>query len=344
MKSIKDLIYFDYEKAKSINSQLSGGLISEITRAIENEGGLDSELGIDIKLFKASIGSKDKERTVSTEKIELYHELLNQVEEQLTSNGILKDLNKEYENGNGSFNDFLQGVPNFTYIKSHGWSSFEDYERFKKIMSNFNDIQRLIYTSGLEGNPEIIGLRKQINDLKKGLKKVNNPKELARLKAIEKTFDETLEKHSDASLLDETFVERVKVFLDTFSPNRLNFRLLPFDIHSNFQILANLKSEYLVNGDFENLIYTYGSRPNVKITAFGIISSCPQLKDVRVDHNDEFLSYDEADFTEEINYNRAFRNVFSTFENFEKFFFVPSYPKIAINPIAIYREVIIDGK
>jgi hypothetical protein len=92
MKSIKELIYFDYEKAKSINSQLSGGLISEITRAIENEGGLDSETGIDIKLFRAKAGTKDREKTVNTEKIELYHELLNQVEEQLTSKNVLNNL------------------------------------------------------------------------------------------------------------------------------------------------------------------------------------------------------------------------------------------------------------
>ena len=37
MKTIKDFIYFDYEKAKSLQSQLGGGLLNEITRAFENE-------------------------------------------------------------------------------------------------------------------------------------------------------------------------------------------------------------------------------------------------------------------------------------------------------------------
>lgn len=339
MKSIKDLIYFDYEKAKSLNSQLSGGLISELTRAIEKEGGLDAETGIDIKLFKAKVGGSEREKSVSTEKIELYHELLNQIERQLTEKDILKNLNTTFETSGGSFNDFLLKLPNFTYVKTSGWSSFEDYERFKRIMANFNDIQRLIFSSAIENNPGIITIKKQINDLKRGLKKVPNPKEAIRLKAIEKNFDEELEKASDASFLDETFIERIKIFLDTFTPNRLNFRLLPFDMFSEFQILANLKSEYLVNGDFENLIYTYGSRPNIKLTAFGIISSCPQIEDNRVNHSDEFLSYDDDELTEDMVYNKAFRSVFNSFENFEKFFFVPRYPKIAISPIAIYREV-----
>jgi hypothetical protein len=255
---------------------------------------------------------------------------------------ISYNLNNSYENDGKSFNDFILELPNSTYIKANGWSSFEDYERFKRIMSNFNDIQRLIYTSVLENNPEIIALRKQINDLKKGLKKAPNPKDSIRLKAMEKNFDELLEKSSDASLLDETFIERVKIFLDTFTPNRLNFRLLPFDIFPEFQILANLKSEYLVNGDFENLIYTYGSRPNIKLSVFGIISSCPQPRDNRIDHNDEFVGYNDEELTAEMTYNRAFRSVFSSFENFEKFFFVPIYPKIAVSPIAIYREVIFE--
>jgi hypothetical protein len=106
-----------------------------------------------------------------------------------------------------------------------------------------------------------------------------------------------------------------------------------------FQILSNLKSEYLVNGDFENVIYTYGSRPNIKLTVFGVITSCPSELDQRVDLNDEFLAFRDDELSEEANFDKIFRNVFSSFEAFEKFFFVPSYPKIAVSPIGIYREV-----
>jgi hypothetical protein len=207
-------------------------------------------------------------------------------------------------------------------------------------MSNFNEIQRLIYASGIENNPEIIKQKQEINELKRGLKKANNHKELARLKAIEKQFDKTIQENTEANLLDETFVERVKTFLDTFTPNRLNFRLAPFDSFPEFQILSNLKSEYLVNGNFDNVIYTYGSRPNIKLTVFGIITSCPSEVDERVDLNDEFLAYEDDELSEAANFDKIFRNVFSSFEAFEKFFFVPSYPKIAVSPIGIYREVI----
>jgi hypothetical protein len=216
MSSIKDLIYFDYDKAKSLSSQLNGGIINEITRAIEEEGGINSDIGFDIKILKGNIGASDKEKNIRTERIELYHELLNEVENQLSEKKLLKNLNHSLRDDGKSFNDFLENVPNYTFVKANGWSSFEDFEWFKTIMTNFNEIQRLIYVSGIENNPEIVKQKQEINELKRGLKKANNQKELARLKAIEKQFDKTIQEHTEANLLDETFVERVKTFLDTF--------------------------------------------------------------------------------------------------------------------------------
>lgn len=345
MKSIKDLIYFDYDKAKSLNSQLKGGIVSELTRSMGEEGANSSEIGFDIKVLKGKVGGTDKENTLRTEKIEIYHELLNEIEKSLFEKKILTDLNEEFDQSGASFNDFLKTVPSFTYIKSTGWSSFEDFERLKIIMNNFNEIQRLIFASALENNPEIIQLKEQINDLRKEIKastKNNKTAELKKLHAIEKNFDKTIEKESGAVFLDEIFIDRVKTFLNTFSPNRLNFRLAPFDIFSDFQILANLKSEYLVNGSFENVIFTYGSRPNVRLSVFGIVTSCPQKEDVRVDLNDEYLGYEEDELKDEAAFEKAFRGVFSSFEAFENFFFVPTYPKISVSPIAIYREVKIE--
>ena len=107
MNSVKDLIYFDYDKAKSLNSQLSGGIVSEITRAIEEQGGLQSEFGFDIKLLKAKVGATADEKTIKTERIELYHELFNEVENKLTDKKVLKDLNQALTTDGKSFNDFF---------------------------------------------------------------------------------------------------------------------------------------------------------------------------------------------------------------------------------------------
>lgn len=319
MNSIKDLIYFDYDKAKSLNSQLNGGLLKQLTKTIEEESGANGEVGIDIKVFKAKVGNNDKDKEIRTETIEIYHELLNQIESSLDKNNILVDLNENFEKGQGNFNDFLSDVPNFKYIKATGWSTFEDFERFKNIMTNFNEIQRLIYGSALENNPEVKKVKEQINELKIDLKKrPNSQKDLIRLNVLEKNYDKEIEKQMQSNFLDENFIDRVHTFLDTFSSNRLNFRLAPFDYFNDFQILANLKNEYLLNGNFNDIIYTYGSRPNIKLSIFGVITSSPQKNDQRIDLNDEYLGYDNNELSESDIFIKAFRNVFASFEAFEK--------------------------
>jgi hypothetical protein len=343
MSSIKDLIYFDLEKARSLISQLKGGLISEISRAFEDESETSSGIGFDLKLISGKTGASERERVVKTEKIELYHELLNEIESKLTEKSYLTNISSSFYEGKGSFNDFMEIVPSMTYIKATGWGQFEDFQRFKRILSNFNDVQRLIFESQVTSNPEIAQLREQLKDAKKDANQIKDKnaksKEVIRLKHVEKNLDKALTMKTDITLLDESFIEKVKIFLDTFSPNRLNFRILPLDEFYEFQILSNLKEKYIIDGDFESIIYTYGSRPNIKLTVFGVITSCPPKEENRVNPNDEFILYNDSELTAEQIFDKAFRNVFSSFEAFEKFFFVPTYPKIAVTPIAIYREI-----
>jgi hypothetical protein len=296
-----------------------------------------------VKIIKGNIGEKSREKSIKTEKISIFHEMLNSIEKDLLKNELLTHINNKFENSGLSFNDFMDEIPNYSYIKATGWGGFEDFERFKRIFSNFNDIQRLIYESQLLDNPELISLRQQLEDAKKAANRNKDrnskTKDLAKIKAIEKNIDKLLKEETEVHLFDEGWIEKVKTFLDTFSPNRLNFRLLPLDDFGEFQILANLKDKYMLDGSFENTIFTYGSKPNIKLTVLGIITSCPRKEDIRVKHSDEFLAINESELSDEIYFEKAFRNVFDSFEAFEKFFFVPNHPKIAISPIAIYREV-----
>ncbi|WP_153038432.1 DUF6414 family protein, partial [Balneola sp. EhC07] len=230
MKSIKDIIYLDIEKSKSLISQLKGGVINEISKVFEEENTLEGELGLDIKIVKIGGKEFDTERTIKTEKVELFHEMINEIESQLKEVDSLSDLNELYKEFENDIETFFKLLPNLNYIKATGWANFEDYERFKNIYTNFNEIQRLIFHSVIIDNPEIVEIRKQLNDAKKNAKTNTNrnavSKELAKITSLEKRFDIQLESLTGISLQDEDYIERMKIFLDTFSPNRLNFRLL----------------------------------------------------------------------------------------------------------------------
>lgn len=104
-------------------------------------------------------------------------------------------------------------------------------------------------------------------------------------------------------------------------------------------LLTTRRDLHIQRITFDNIICVYGNRPNIKLLVFGIITSCPPKTDSRVDLNDEYLGYADEELKDEIHFEKAFHNVFASFEGFEKFFFVPSYPKISLSPIAIYRGV-----
>ena len=341
MKSFKDLIYFDVERARSLISLLDGGLINEISKAFEDASGSNGFFTVDVKIVKAKFGNTDKEKTITTQKIEVFHEMINEIEKKLDEHSLLNNLNSEFEKGGISFNQLMDKIPSMNYIKSTGWATFEDVERFKNIMGNFNDINRFIHRSPLVNSEEVKAVRKTISEAKEKLKSTTDSKARnllnSQIKTLEKKLNDILDSSTKDDAIDKEFVDGTQKFLDTFSPERLNFRLIPFDNHIQFQVLANLKSKYIIDGDFNSIIYTYGTRPNIKLTCFGIITSAPRENDIRINPNNELDEIDYKHGTER--FDLAFRNVFAAFEQFEKFFFTPQFPKVAISPIAIYREV-----
>lgn len=341
MASIKDFIYFDYDKIKSISSQISGGLVQEISHAFEDESSLDGNMGFNFQILKGNAAGKSVEKIIKTEKIELYHEILNQLENDLFEKNLLTNINESFYNGKKSFNDFKKDFENFSFIKATGWFKFEDFEKLKLISSNINEISKFINYDDFKSNKELNLLREQLNDKRKEIKNNKSPnhKDFLQLSTIEKKIDKLVAEQFNITFFDEVWIEGLKTFLDTFSPNRLNLRVQPFDEFNDFQILSSLKEEYLTTGNYDRIIYTYGSRPNIKLTIFGILTSCPTEIDKRTHPDDEFLYYDESELTESQRFEKAFRSMFSTFENLDKFFFVPTYPKIGIYTLAIYREI-----
>lgn len=142
MNSIKDLIYFDISKAKSIISQLNDGLINEISRAVEDENEENAGIGFDVKIIKGNLGEKSKEKTIRTEKISLFHEMLNSIEKDLYENDLLISINSAFDNWEGSFNDFMDEIPKLSYVKATGWGVLrilKDLNEYSQISMKFKD-------------------------------------------------------------------------------------------------------------------------------------------------------------------------------------------------------------
>ncbi len=119
-------------------------------------------------------------------------------------------------------------------------------------------------------------------------------------------------------------------------PNRINLRTYPFEQNSRFEILSNLKRECFVDSDLENVTFAYGTRPNVRLTVLGMITSIPS-KDNGV--FDPMANLEENSGGDEDQFEVSFRRMFRAFEAFERFVRFSHYPNVTVYPIAIYQRL-----
>src|SRR3989339_419598 len=124
--TVRDLIYFDFEKAASLYSQVEGGLIQETRSESEKTKEIHNLREYDLKVFKPEFGNISSENKSQIESRILHHDLLIKVEKMLFNNGFALDVNQVCHQNNI---DFIRSeLTGFSYVKSEGWAVIEDYE------------------------------------------------------------------------------------------------------------------------------------------------------------------------------------------------------------------------
>ena len=88
-----------------------------------------------------------------------------------------------------------------------------------------------------------------------------------------------------------------------------------------------------------NVIFAYGTRPNVHLTIFGLITSLPTSDNTGFNPWEEFQNRLTSNGSDEDAFQAALGNVFSSMEGFEKFVRFARYPNVTIYPIAVYRSI-----
>ncbi len=340
--TIHDLIYFDFEKASSIWSQFQWGQSQSITttqddivdKKVKGSLGFPGYAG-----FSGEKGQNEKTSIIET-KI-LHHDLLNRVEALLLDADLVIDLDKGINKDETSPEVVRSAIGVKPYVKAHGWSVIEDYIRILSVIAKFPNIMDLIAYSQLETlrkNPEIAQLEKQLSDKRKEIERIKDRNKRAvekgKLDSIEKQFNE-LTKQQLANI-DPKLIETIELFINTFIPNRINFRVYPFTQCPSFQILCNLKRECFVDQDLEHLLYGYSNRPNVQLSVFGLVTSIPPKDGSFFDPMSEFLGQSVGNA--QLDFEKSIRELFSTMDNFESFMRYSRYPNITVHPIAVYRD------
>lgn len=122
--------------------------------------------------------------------------------------------------------------------------------------------------------------------------------------------------------------------IDQFVPNRIHFAVQPFP---GFIAYSNLRAECILDRDADNVLFHYGTKPNVELTVFGVVASAPLPKADAA----SLFSYGETVAGDPLSeqFAQAFDQIFEVIRPLEKIENFANYPNITVYPYAIYRKI-----
>jgi hypothetical protein len=341
---IRDLLYFDLDKATSILSQFEWGLIEQIsiTQDETNNQNGGGKVGIP-QIAEFELGAEKQKRYSILETKRLHHDLLNRVEALLTQAELVVDLTSTINIEEPSPDYIREVIADRPYVKAQGRSVIEDYQRIMSVTTKMNDIMGYFIRYQLQQNQEFVELQAQIEVKRQEITliKDRNQKSIAsgKLKTLENQMEAAISTAISTSSIDPSLVDGIKQLIDTFMPNRINFRIYPFENTPSFQILCNLKRDCFVDQNLEHLLYGYGNRPNVALAVLGLITSIPPKEKGIFNPMAEFSGINSQD----IAFEKGLREIFGTMEQVEAIVRFSRYPNITIHPIAVFREFNVSG-
>jgi hypothetical protein len=168
-----------------------------------------------------------------------------------------------------------------SYVLAEGWAVIEDYERLDGMVRAWPEVMAFIercVVSAFEESPELQELRAQLEEARE--KALRTPaKQRATVREVGRNEEalslalKTLAGFEDPP--PDWLLEGIRRWIEVFLPGRITLRVYPFEQGPAFQLICNLKRDSFVDADLGNLLFAYGTRPNVKLSVFGLVTSVP---------------------------------------------------------------------
>lgn len=340
---IRDLIYFDFDKAASIVSQIEGGMIEEF----HDEEGSSRDIGGGLDVRLAKIGGSATDTTSKLVVKSVHHDLLVRVEEALFEKKVALDINTILTEGIDEIDVLREMITESPYIRAEGFCRFNDYERMKRFISGIEMLANFQIGSAFHGTSKVdeyYALQEAIDQQVRQVaaatdqhKQRSAKTKLGKLTDKKKTLESELSLHRIDENLPSWLADSLNEFIDLFMPRRNTFILQPNDKFESFKIISNLKRECIVDSDWEHVVFAYGSQPNVKLSVFGLVTSMPEPSQSKPN---PFVS-DAAQPTNNgiRQLTHAFTSAFDGIHPFEQIGQITWYPSVTVYPIAVYHSI-----
>lgn len=300
--NIRDFLYLDVERVKSIFAQLEEGLVTGRERA----GGTAKEVsgkgggGIPALLSLAAEGKfiwENEERETKT----LHDYMYQHVEFKMRDSNMviaIDDSTLSPESfRSGEFHSLLSEN---SFILIHGKIQLYDYDYLKGILEDFNDLARFIARCSTA---------QLVEQLSKAQRK--------------KLEGEASSKNQLPDWQIKGFVK----FFNTFCKGRCMTTIHPNDSVPEVYFTGHLIKPFIRDG-LESVIFRYGTSPDIMWNIFAQVAYIPSRSESV--QNDVSLPKAQS-------FDEAIRGTFDALRGIEKMATAVSYPAISIIPIAIYR-------
>ncbi|AKB35540.1 hypothetical protein MSSAC_0950 [Methanosarcina siciliae C2J] len=298
-RCVRDFIYIDIDRVKSIISQLEEGLIdqTEILSGSSEGSTLSGEGGL-IGIFKAEADLNLNFHRQLSETKSLHDYIYNKVEKLLLSESqLLRIPNEEFCVYSEKLRNSLSDT---SFILIRGKIAINDFSQLRKLVSNFAELSKFIARCSIAAK----------TDLSKSQAKLAYDN-------LVNDFNNNFDKNTKEGLI---------LVFDMFYQDRTVVKIFPFRDNLDFRFVGNLNKSYL-RDDIESIIYKYGTEPVSYWVIFGQIASIPPKN--RSNKMQEMTGNQ---------IEKALHGLFDANREIEKMAQSVTFPEIAITPIAIYRE------
>lgn len=249
--NLRDFIYLDVERVKSLLAQLDRGLLTDRTDSSGSSTTVGGKAGVTIPALLDVAGTGQYISTdQSTENRTLHDFVYNQTEEKLLEHQRIKRMPQDFSSKHLLDQEVRSTLSPVEYILVRGRVSLSDYQYMMKIMENINRL--LSITTGFS--------HKAIIDEASDRDKPGIKKRIA--------------KEISEGRLDDKFVKDLLFMFNMFTRDRLTIRILPFPEYPNIRIVGPLQAE-LLRERLEDIRFKFGSSPNEDWTVFGQIATVP---------------------------------------------------------------------
>ena len=300
---IRDFVYLDIERLKSIIAQIEGGLVEGFSESEKESGEVSSGLkGKILGLIETSVGGKFLWEKQENETKTLHDHIYNKVEDALKETELLIRIPENIAVEDMINEEYRSMLGDTSFILATGKVKINDYSRIETLLERWGDLTDFVAECNVEGLP---------NTAQQDQK--------ARSAALKKAKGDM---HFNKKLLDG-FAR----FIDTFHKGKLIIKMVPFDDYTGFRLVGNLDRE-LLRDDISSIIYKYSTAPVSSWTMFGQIASIPS-EEGGIETGESMFSNSDIEV--------AFQRMFDSARDMENMIATVVYPEIAVTPIAIYR-------